>query len=128
MSMIRIAIGGRKSMGRCLMIVSLFVLSPVSALAQPATEFFHLRSSTAQSVAEVQGTCQPVAETIASFAKALGGTSATMMPGHVRITFPKDKRAVTLMTQPKQTHCTANLTCENPEGGGAEALCQQIEG
>jgi len=123
----RVALRGRRRMGRCLMVVSLLVLSAVSAFAQPVPEYFKLRSSTAQSMAELQGICQPVADTIASFATELGGTNVSAMPGHVRITFPKDKRFIELSTQPKQTHCTAYLTCQNPEGGGAEALCQQIE-
>jgi hypothetical protein len=109
------------------MLIILLGLSAVSALAQPASKLFKLRSSNAVSMAEAQGTCQRVVDMIASFAPALGGTIPFSTPGNMLITFPKDKRTIRLTTQPKQDHCIATLTCGNTEGGGAEALCQDIE-
>ena len=115
-------------MRKCLMIVSLLSLSVVSALAQSAPEFFKLQYSTVRGGMTVPGTCQEVVDLIAGFAPALGGTKVPGTLGSVQITFPNDKSTIILRTQPQQAQCTATLTCENPQGGGAEALCQQIEG
>ena len=116
-------------MRRCLMMVSLLGLSAGWALAQPAPEYFKLIRSSAESVLKVDGVCQQVVEMIAFLAPELGGTppNVNVPLGIVHITFPKDKRTITLNTIPQQSQCTANLKCNNPEGGGAEALCQQVE-
>jgi hypothetical protein len=120
-------------MRRYLMMVSLLGLSAVSALAQPAPEFFKLRSSTAQSEVTSPGTCQPILDTIASFAPDFDGKveSGGLSGLTLRLSQPNraswERPTLVLRTQSRPAECIATLICTNPKGGGAEGLCQKVE-